>query len=331
MDRKDLFRACFTRLTLAALTVGASTCGGGGGRSVPFDDLAGDLTNAECDFLVACGAAPDRTTCLASIGLDSVQFATMKADIAAGIVVYDGQAAGACIDVFKSLVSCKQTAMGDTGQRLDATCGKVFTGTLPAGGACFFSDECANRGICGSQTCSGSCCAGTCVARPAPIPLGGDCSSPLQYQDCIEGTVCAANATGGGSCKVPLAAGARCGPYDRCVRPYQCGGIDPVTSEGTCTGPPGQGQACDMSGNCDDSPRLLRPDQNVCTSRIAVGSPCSAPEGCISYATCDGTTCVAMPGPGSSCDPAAVDPCLLSLSCDTTMHCALPPPAAGCR
>ena len=225
MDRKDSFRACFARLTLAALTVGASTCGGGGGRSVPFDDLAGDSTNAECDFLVACGAAPDRATCLASIGLNSTQLATMKTDIAAGIVVYDGQAAGACIDVFKSLVSCKQTAIGDTGQRLDATCGKVFTGTLPAGGACFFSDECANQGICGSQTCSGSCCAGTCVARPAPIPLGGDCSSPLQYQDCIEGTVCAADATGGGSCKVPLAAGARCGPYDRCVRPYQCGGI----------------------------------------------------------------------------------------------------------
>ena len=169
----------------------------------------------------------------------------MKADIAAGIVVYDAQAAGACIDVFKSSASCKQTAVGDIGHRLDATCGKVFTGTLPAGSACFFSDECANRGICGSQTCSGSCCAGTCVARPAPIPLGGDCSSPLQNQDCIEGTVCAANATGGGSCKTPLAAGARCGPYDRCVQPYQCGGIfDPVTNEGTCTAPPGQGQTC---------------------------------------------------------------------------------------
>ena len=165
----------------------------------------------------------------------------------------------------------------------------------------------------------------------APIPLGGDCSSPLQYQDCIEGTVCAADATGGGSCKVPLAAGARCGPYDRCVRPYQCGGIDPVTSEGTCTGPPGQGQACDMSGNCDDSRDYCDRTTNMCTSRIAVGDPCSAPEGCISYATCDGTTCVAMPGPGSSCDPAAVDSCSLSLSCDTTMHCALPPPAASCR
>ncbi len=331
MDRRDLFRASFTRLTLAVVTLGAATCGGG--RSVPFDDLAGDLLDAECDFLVACGSAPDRATCLASIRLDDGELATLRADIAAGTVVYDGRAAGACIDVFKSLASCKQTAIGDFAPRLDATCGKVFTGSLPAGSVCFFSEECANQGICDRQTCSSSgCCAGTCVARPMPVPLGGDCSNLLPNQDCIDGTVCTANATGGGTCKAPLAAGARCGPYDRCVQPYQCGGsVDPVTNEGTCTAPPAHGQTCDISGNCDDARDVCDPTTNVCTSRIAAGGACSTLEACVAYARCDGTTCVAMAGPDASCDPQALDACLLSLTCDTTMHCSLPPPTAACR
>jgi hypothetical protein len=332
MDRRDLLRTFVTRLALTAVALGAATCGGGG-RSVPFDDLTGDLLSAECDVLVTCGLAPDRATCLSSVQLDSTQFATMKADIAAGTVIYDGQAAGACIDVFKNQrSSCKQTVMGDLEKKLDATCGKVFTGTLPAGTACFFSDECANRGICEDQTCSSNgCCGGTCVARPAPIPLGGDCSSPLRNQDCIDGTVCTAKAGGGGTCKVPLPAGARCTPYDSCVRPYHCGGsVDLATGEGTCIAPPARGQACDMSGDCDDGLDYCDPNY-VCTSRIAVDDACSAPEACIRYATCDGTACVAIAGPDASCDPQGYDPCLLSLSCDTTMRCSLPPPPSSCR
>jgi hypothetical protein len=334
MDGKNSLRASFTRLTLAAVTLGAAACGGGNGRSVPFDDLVGELLNAECDFLVACGAAPDRTTCLASIGPDSQQLDTFKVDIAAGIVLYDARAAGACIDAFKSLASCKQTAIGDFSQRINATCGKVFTGSLPAGSTCFFSEECANQGICSGQTCGADgCCTGTCVARPAPIPPGGDCTSLLQNQDCIDGTRCTANAAGGGTCKVPLAAGARCGPYDRCAPPYQCGGVvDPVTNEGTCTAPPGHGQACDMSGNCDDARDVCDQTTRLCTSRIAVGGACSTSGSCVAYANCDGTTCVAMPGPGASCDPIAQEPCLLSLSCDaTTMSCSLPAPSSSCR
>jgi len=332
MDRRDFVRAPFTRLAVALLALGAGTCGGGG-RSVPLDDLAGDLLDAECDFLVACAAAPDRTTCLASIGVDSAELATLKADVAAGIVVYDGQAAAACLDVYKSLTSCKQTAIGDLGQKLDAACGHVFTGTVAVGSACFFSEECANEGICDRTTCTSSgCCAGTCHAKPTAIPPGGDCSNPLPDQDCVDGTVCTADPGGGGTCKAPLAAGAPCGPYDRCAPPYQCGGtIDPVTNEGTCVAPPGTGQACDMSGNCDDARDVCDQTTRVCTSRIAVGGACAAPATCVGYANCDGTTCVAVAGPGASCD-SALDSCLLNLSCDTTtMQCALPPASPSCR
>jgi hypothetical protein len=48
------------------------------GRSVPIDDLAGDLLNAERDFLVACGSAPDRSTCVASMRVTTEELATMN-------------------------------------------------------------------------------------------------------------------------------------------------------------------------------------------------------------------------------------------------------------
>jgi hypothetical protein len=329
----DLFRTSFARLTVAVVTLAAASCGGDRGRAVPVDDLEGDLLNAECEVLVICGSVPDRATCLASVRLNSARFATLKTDVAAGTVVYDAQAAGACVDVFKNVASCKQTEMGDIQSRIDATCGKVFIGSLPAGGGCFFDEECADGGICGSQTCSSDgCCAGTCLARPTPIPVGGDCSNPLLNQECAAGTVCAANAAGGGTCKAPLPAGARCGPYDRCALPYHCGGtVDPVTNEGTCTAPPARGQSCDMSGDCDDGRDYCDPNY-VCTSRIALGGACSTPEACVDYATCDGTMCVAKPGPDASCGPYPPDRCPLSLSCDTTtMHCSLPPPPPACR
>ncbi len=331
MNRSDLVRAPFTMLALALVALGAGTCGGG--RTVPLDDLAGDLVNAECDFLVACEAVPDRATCLGSIAVDNAQLATLKADVAAGTVVYDGKAADDCIDVYRSLTSCKQTVVGDLGPRLEAACGKVFTGTLPVGGVCFYSEECANQGICDRTSCSSSgCCAGTCLARPTPIPAGGDCSGLLPDQDCVDGTECTADPGGGGTCKAPLPAGARCGPYDRCARPYQCGGtLDPLTNEGTCVAPPGHGQACDITGNCDDARDVCDQTTHVCTSPIAVGGACGTTGVCVSYATCDGTTCVARPGPGATCDSAAVDPCLLSLGCDATMHCALPPTSPSCR
>ena len=87
-----------------------------------------------------------------------------------------------------------------------------------------------------------------------------------------------------------------------------------------------------VMGYCDDARDVCDQTTRLCTSRIAVGGACSTIDGCVAYATCDGTTCVAMPGPGASCDSIAQDPCLLNLSCDTTtMHCSLPPSSASCR
>ena len=175
--------------------------------------------------------------------------------------MYDGRAAGARIEVFRSLASCKQTAIGDTAPRLDATCGKVFTGYAPRRRRLLLQRRMREpRNLRQPDLFVGGCCAGTCLARPTPVPLGGDCSSPLQNQDRIEGTVCAANATGGGTCKAPLAAGARCGPYDRCVRPYRSGGTRSRHQRRNLHRPSRPGTGLRYVGQLRRQPRRLRPD-----------------------------------------------------------------------
>jgi hypothetical protein len=319
------------RPLLVALALGAATCGGGaGGGPVAVDDFESELLDAVCTFAVTCEEMPDRATCLAAkpfLNFDA--FATLEVDVAAGTVTYDGQAARACIDVFKRFTSCKATQIGDAQVAL-AVCRRAFLGMVPPGGACFFNEECADRGTCSSTTCTTpECCAGTCLARPAPIPVGSYCSNSV-YEECVEGSVCS-NASN--ACEVPLAPGARCTASDTCVVPYECRNIDPATLVGTCTPPPETGQPCGMvglSGSCNDERDSCDDVAHVCKRRIPAGGACTFR--CVYYAECDGTTCVQRPGLGASCDPLLpADECLGSLDCDPTTAVCTAPAGGACR
>ena len=332
MIQRRLVLSVFARLPLAALALGAATCGGstGGGGPVALDDFELELLDAVCTFAVTCEEMPDRATCIAArpfLNFDA--FATLEADVAAGTAVYDGQAARACIDAFKRFTSCKATQIGDP-QRSLAVCGRVFLGTVPPGGACFFNEECADLGRCARLDCTmPGCCAGTCVARPAPIPIGGYCTNSVD-EECVEGTVCS-NASQ--ACEVPLAPGAPCTDSDTCVVPYECRNIDSATLMGTCTPPPGPGQPCGtvgLSGSCNDERETCDDVAHVCRRRIRPGGACTFR--CVYYAECDGTTCVARPGLGASCEPLLpADECLGSLDCDATTAVCTAPAGGSCR
>jgi hypothetical protein len=318
-------------LTLAALVLAAGACGGSGG-SLPFDELGDELMDAYCDYAVACEGVPDRATCLASLTFDQSELATLGADIMTGIVRYDGKAARQCVDVFGSLASCKRTVVGDVDARLDDVCGKVFAGTLAPGAACITSEECANDGVCDRPGCATECCAGTCIARPPAIPAGGDCSSLEALQQCAAGTRCVFDSvTGAATCRVPLPRGASCTLDGDCAEPYSCVPPDPLAAAAFCTAPVGLGQSCANVG-CDDIRDYCDPVTSICTARIPVGGACdpNTPTFCIGYAWCDGTTCVALPGPGATCD-ANNDRCLASLTCDANLQCTLPPAGGSCR
>ena len=85
-------------------------------------------------------------------------------------------------------------------------CAPFLVGTVAPGGACIVSTECADSGLCQptEPTCAQQCCPGTCIAPAAPIPVGGDCSTPQPNQSCATGSFCL-RATSGAplTCVVP--------------------------------------------------------------------------------------------------------------------------------
>jgi len=316
----------------AALAALACAACGSGSRTLAFDDLEPTIIAAACRINVLCEQQPDEATCVASTLSQESFFPTMKVDIAAGTVKYDARAARACVDTFSGVAACTLTAIVTAQNSLDNLCGKVFTGTVPPGGSCFFNEECANRGRCDRLNCTGACCAGTCVAHMI-VPVGGDCTGA--DTECVEGAGCAIDATLTQLvCKPQLRAGAACTTADACVSPYSCVTPDPLVNAGTCAAPPGHGQPCGTAGFgglCNDERDTCDTSTSVCVSAVPVGGSCAANFVCVGVASCDGTTCVARGEPGASCDPAAFAPCLGDLACDGTGHCVLPPAGISCR
>ena len=320
-----------------ALALAPAACGGGAGLA--FDDLEGSTLSAACDFAVLCGSMPDRATCLASERTRESLFATMRTDIASGLVVYDSLAARRCVDDFGALRTCSLTTLASASKQLDADCGAVFKGTLATGQTCFFDEECAGQGTCALAQCGSNmaCCAGLCTAKPAQIPVGGDCSmAPVQ---CVDGTTCAFNPQGTSPpllCLATAGPGQACSPTTGCQSPYAC--VTAAGASGTCIAPSGSGQTCGAATTsfCDDGRESCDVTTNRCTPHIAVGGTCDASSAvsCVGYASCTGATCVALGGPGDSCDSTtgALSSCLGSLECDpATLRCTLPPAGASCR
>jgi len=307
--------------------------------AVNLDELVNRLATALCKYEVACEATPDMASCVASVFQDPDETAVLEANIASGKTKYDPVKANTCVEWFERYYGsavCTQSGRAALGTDSADACAGAFVGTVAPGGACITSTECADSGVCQptEPTCAQQCCPGTCVARAAPIPVGGDCSTLQPNQSCATGSICLPVAGGSLTCLVPSTVeGSACAMFFDCASPLFCA-TDAGTGTKSCRRAAASGAACDGSASvynaCDDSRDICSPTTNTCVRRTAVGGTCDpARSACVGYAVCVGTTCVAYPKPGEACTPGGSPDCLGSFECAAQTNTCVAPSSDG--
>lgn len=298
-----------TSLALAGLGVGIGCSSGGGGGFNPSNappiaqaDYCASKANAYCGVLVTCcqqaGYPGDSAKCHDAMIADCQNEVSSKT--AAGRS-YDPKAAGICLGGLPSLVSgCKPIATSTTSSTVSDACGRIWVGSVPVGGTCSSSSDCAPSPDGSRVTCSGSSIpsdGGTgskCVVQPV-AKLGESCGAVadagVSYVSCESGLSCqyVAGTDGGvGS--------------SRCVQPGDVGAA--------CQ----SGSACKSGLTCDSTTQK-------CAPPAAIGAACTpfTSTGCATGAYCDATskTCTALPGAGSPCAANSYPQCSPDAMCDS--------------
>ncbi len=299
-------------------------CGGGG---ISANDLPDEIEGAQCDRLVACQGVADRATCDAATQLDPGEYASIQAGVDDGTIKYDSGAAKDCAD------SIGDTNCNFTGLHEHNPCEDVFTGTVPAGGACVIDLQCANHGNCvATGTCDPEtmCCPGTCMGSVTESPIGGPCDDDMHF--CGDNAYCKSGATTGpGTCTALVTnEGGACDAIDGCSNPMYCN-LDFTAGTGTCKKAAASGATCNRMDllPCSDSRDYCDPTMLTCVRRVAVGATCGNGVSCVGYASCLNGTCVADIAAGGACQADTGADCAVDLECIGST-CQLPPPSMTC-
>ncbi len=248
--------------------------------------------SAYCEHSARCEVSTDQATCEALFrrtlvhtpnDADSVQGRLLKS-IAKGRATYDGAAAKACIELFKTL-PCDVDAIA-TG-----ACAPFAAGKVPAGMPCYSSADCTTDAFCTADTMvSGpSNCPGTCALRAA------ENATTTAYSGCQASLYAYTTSSTQLTCKKKVEAGSSCAPAAPGTTTQQC--VVTATCNGaTCVAKKGAGVMCAKDDECAFN---LRCQAGVCGARLAVGGICTlSPSG--SATSCRvGATCIRS-GPGAN-------------------------------
>ncbi|HEY1812066.1 MAG TPA: hypothetical protein VGG74_06895 [Kofleriaceae bacterium] len=255
------------------------------GASISPADYAADAANALCDYEVRCGLFADQASCVA-YGQTMVD-PTFEMLVASGKVTFDGSVAQECLDAIVG-TSCDQTQM--TARILPDACSHYLVGTVAMGSACEQNAECQS-GACAIGDCQQACCTGTCAAVQAPAGSGDPCIT----RPCEPDLTCSTNT---GTCA------ALGGMSDACALPTDCDfGLG--CAGGECQPLPAVGQPC-LDGQCADVGAVCN-EAGTCVMVGLPGAACATDADCSQFAECNGTTCVAFPMLGESCDAGCSD------------------------
>jgi hypothetical protein len=253
---------------------------------VPLEELPPRLASLYCENFEACyGGLLTELIAGGPLGCEASFEATLtnqtvpayRAAIEAGTLVYDGTRLDECEAALREL-GCELTVA-----RFQDFCEGALGGTLGAGEACSFDEECEGDAFCDY---AGAACPGTCQARGAS---GASCTSDA---GCVSGLQC-----NGGSCRAPGGAGASCegATNVRCGPETICLGADGATMRpGTCRTIEEAFSAA-LGDTCDPSRQLCVEGAACALTRIAGMSPVFE--------------CVAPSAAGAACRFAIPDAC----------------------
>lgn len=293
-----------------------------GGDAISLQDYPAAFKDAYCRYLTRCGAFPDVETCQrANIGFNLHIDASSQAAVDMGTVLFDGETAAKCLDELGSQ-TCDQTDA--SGRSYPEACNDLVQGTVAAGGACAFSEECTSR-RCDIPACTMACCQGTCTGD-APPPPGGPGTACTLSSDCQSGTFCDFTATPT-TCTLLKTAGATCQSTNECAYGLGCAG----TTTRTCKELPALGEPC-PDGVCRDAGNYCS-SAGTCAKIGLSGASCTDSEECSPFYPCDPATrqCTQGPGVGEPC-PMGTRCFDADAFCDTaaaTPTCAVLRPDGG--
>ncbi len=262
------------------LSLALAGCPGGGG-TVPLEDVPTRLAPSYCALLDRCanpfvgpylfgsGSCEDGIEPLIE---DSFLGRASQA-VRDGTVVYHGDRVDGCL-----------TALDSAGCSLDTVvataCTDIFEGTVAAGGACAWDEECVS-GYCSDTD---GMCPGTCASF---IGAGGSCMA----EGCAPGLTCA-----NGTCSAVSVAGGAC----EGAAGLSCSGIDL-----TCVGSEGE-----APGTCRSWTEVLNGD--VGDSCTIADDLCDEGLSCV-FAGVEGGMarfeCAAGVASGAACSQGFPDPC----------------------
>jgi hypothetical protein len=220
-------------VVVSALTTTLGCGQASSGSSIGLDQFSTESVAAVCHKVFTCCTSTeiaaidpmivDEASCEARLApTPSSVLTSAPALVDAGVVVYHGDAARACLDAFAAL-PCNTWGGPFSSLRL-AACAPVFQGTLPAGSTCAVSAECASD-YCTNASNGGVACA-------APVNLGESC----EFAPCTSGLSCVSNQAGGPrTCGHPFPDGSACLYAQDCASGF-CS-MDPSTGSSTCEPP----------------------------------------------------------------------------------------------
>lgn len=216
-----------------SLSLFAAACDGGGGGSVPPDQLGVEMGSAMCAHFAECCTveefmdqtlgAENEEECRALYAgfVGGLLVPVLEDSIAAGRVVYHGDRMAGCLDLMRSLSCSDFNELEAADSPWLVGCQDPFEGQVAIGG------ECANDWDCVSEYCSGestdfdgNVTFGACANAPS---IGQPCDD----FECADNAYCESGPTP--TCQALLSDGSACSSGDDCAS----GGC-----EGSVCGPP---------------------------------------------------------------------------------------------